>query len=29
MEGFECYPRGYQAVYAWLRNENLALIGVH
>jgi flavin-dependent dehydrogenase len=29
MEGFECYPRGYQAVYAWLRNENLALIGVN
>jgi hypothetical protein len=29
MEGFEFYPRGYRAVYAWLRNENLALIGVN
>ena len=29
MEGFECYPRGYRAVYAWLKNENLALIGVN
>jgi 2-polyprenyl-6-methoxyphenol hydroxylase-like FAD-dependent oxidoreductase len=28
MEGFEFYPRGYRAVYAWLRNENLARIGV-
>jgi 2-polyprenyl-6-methoxyphenol hydroxylase-like FAD-dependent oxidoreductase len=29
MEGFEFYPRGYRAVYAWLTNENLALIGVN
>ena len=29
MEGFEFYPRGYRAVYAWLRNENLARIGVN
>jgi 2-polyprenyl-6-methoxyphenol hydroxylase-like FAD-dependent oxidoreductase len=29
MEGFQCYPQGYRAVYAWLRNENLALISVN
>jgi hypothetical protein len=29
MEGFEFYPRDYSAVYAWLTNENLALIGVN
>jgi hypothetical protein len=29
MEGFEFYPWGYRAVYAWLTNENLALIGVN
>jgi len=29
MEGFEFYPRGYRAVYASLRNENMALIGVN
>jgi 2-polyprenyl-6-methoxyphenol hydroxylase-like FAD-dependent oxidoreductase len=29
MEGFEFYPRGHRSVYAWLTNENLALIGVN
>jgi len=29
MEGFEFYSRGYRAVYGWLTNENLALIGVN
>ncbi len=29
MDGFEFYPRDYRAVYAWLTNDNLALIAVN